>query len=169
MSYLNASVNPSPVIAGAAGAVIENGAHKAVTFDSNGKIILPATAGAVVIGSLIGTTPDAVAVDDTLTVQIKDIGLIVAGATIKSGELISTLTTGKVRKAINGDFILGQALTGGTDGAIIQYQVLKCGFVSMAAALGDLSDVTIATPADNQVLTYNSTTHKWGNEANPTV
>ena len=127
MSYLSTTINESSVIAGEAAAAIDAGAFHAVKFDTAGKFVL-AGAGEAAIGILTAETDDKVSTGDVVTVQIKDIGMWVAGAAIAAGDLLSCDANGKAVKSAEGKFILATALQSGSTGQAILVQICKSGF-----------------------------------------
>ena len=133
MSYIGSSISVSPTIAGTAAAAIENGAGKAVKYDTNGKIVLCSTAGESALGFLILQTDDKVEAGDTLTIQIFGIGMAVAGGTVAAGDLLAVNASAQVVKAADGNHIIGQALPVST-GGFISIQMLKGGQLNAAAS-----------------------------------
>lgn len=132
--YLNAFINNSATIRGTLKADITAAPHKAVVFDSDGTLKLPATAGDPALGFILSDaaggdtekTPAGAEVD----VLIKDIGLGEASAAIAKGAAVSVTTAGKLATATSGDFILGYALTAASAaGDLIQVQITKSGYV----------------------------------------
>ena len=124
--YIGTSINESPVIAAQAGQAITNGALRAVAMDADGVKVV-STAGGVAVGLLIPET-DNVAAGDTVTVQVKDMGLWKVGAAV---------ATGKATKAAAGNFILAQALEAATAaGQVIHVQIIKAGYVPTTTASG---------------------------------
>ncbi len=83
MNYMATSINQSPVIVDKAGAVLEDVRGRAVKFAA-GAIVL-AGAGEKAIGVGIMTNDTNIAVGEDVHVQIKDIGLVYAGAEITKG------------------------------------------------------------------------------------
>ena len=128
-TYLNNQINPTPTLFEKAGAAIEDVRFKVVKFDANGKVVL-ATAGTdVILGIAIATTGDAngkVAIGDQVDVQIKEIGLAMAGGKIAAGSPVSAGAGGKLVTAASGNFVLGYAITAAeADGDIFQVQIAK--------------------------------------------
>lgn len=141
--YIGATINESPVIAGIAGAAISAGAGKAVKRDGNGKIVLCSAAGELAEGILLLDTPDSVAVDEEITVQIKAIGQAIAGAQISAGAEVTTNADGKLVPAVAATFsvagavatvatknyVLGYAKTASAgDGSIFEVDIRKSGY-----------------------------------------
>lgn len=125
--YIGASINNSPTIAAPAGAVIQNGAGKAVKFDATGNIVLCSTAGEAALGILILQHADEVKAGDIVTVQIKDIGKVVAGGAIAPGALVTTDANGKFVTAATGNYVIGQAMGAGVADGFLDIQIIKGG------------------------------------------
>ena len=135
--YLNAFVNNSATIRDKITADITNAPHKAVAYDENGTLIIPAAKGDPAIGLILsdtptngsGVTPAGTEVD----VLIKEIGLGVASGEIKKGDFVTTDTDGKLAKAEDGNFIFGIAITAAAeDGELVQVQITKSGYKTAA-------------------------------------
>ena len=109
MTYLATSINESPVITDKAGVAIEDVRGKAVKFDAEGNIAL-ATAGDVILGVGIMTNDKEIAPGEDVDIQIKDIGLVRAGATIAKGAELSADAEGKFVPAEDGGFVGAIAL-----------------------------------------------------------
>ena len=127
-TYLANQINSSPTLFGKAGAVVEDIRFKAVTFNAEGKVIL-AEAGKEALGIAIATTGDPVgkvAIGDQVDIQIKDIGLAMAGGAVAAGASVAIGANGKLVTAASGNFVLGYAITAAkADGDIIQVQIAK--------------------------------------------
>ena len=131
--YIGTSINESPVIAAQAGQAITGGALLAVAMDADGVKVV-STAGGVAVGLLIPET-DNVAAGDTVTVQVKDMGLWKVGAAVAAGDLLTANAAGKAIKATAGNYILGQALEAATAAdQVIHVQIIKAGYAPAAAA-----------------------------------
>jgi hypothetical protein len=124
MTYLATSINESPVIVDKAGAVIADVRGKAVKFDDNGRIVL-AGAGEAAIGVGIMTNDENIAVGADVHVQIKDIGLVRAGAAIKKGAKLQSDANGALITA-TGENAVAIALDAAADaGVYIKAIILK--------------------------------------------
>ena len=133
MSYFGASLNQSSVLAEKAGEDITNGAFLVVKYNEEGKIIINDTAGGIPAGVLLPETPD-VKKDDDVTIQIKDIGYVKAGGTVKKGAEVTADNKGCIVSAASGDFILGFALDSAeAEGEIIKIDIRKCGYKAGSA------------------------------------
>lgn len=113
--YLNAFINNSATIRDVLAADVKNAPHKAVAFNADGRLALPAADGTPAIGVILsdapandsGVTPAGAEID----VLIKHIGLAEAGAAVAKGDFLTATTDGTVRKAAAGEYILGIAMT----------------------------------------------------------
>lgn len=74
-----------------------------------------------------------------VNVLIKNIGLIEAGEAVAKGDLLTATTTGCVKKATAGNFILGVAMTAATTaGELVQIHITKSGYADSGNAGGVL-------------------------------
>lgn len=163
MSYLTHAINQSPTIYGEAATALSAPAMKAVAFDSNGKIILPANSGDLAIGIVLADA-DNIAAGGRVNVQIKDICLALAGETIKRGYSLKAHTDGTVKQAGAGDNVIGIALGGASSGKpveiMIVHSVMPSTGASLSLSLKDLTDVdSELTPTNGQILKYDGTDH----------
>lgn len=131
---MSTGINQSPVIIDKTGAKLENAAFKFVKRDSSGKLVLATTAGEKVVGVAVATTDVSVASGDDLTVQVKDICNVIAGAAISKGALVTTDANAKAATAAAENYIIGEALTAASAaGDVIQIQITKSGYVPKAS------------------------------------
>jgi hypothetical protein len=127
--YIGTSINESPVIAGIAAAKIEAGGMKAVAISADGVAV--ATAGAVAAGLLLAETDDPIQPGDTVTIQVKDIGLWQTGEAVAPGDLLASDANGKAVKAAAGAFIVAQALEAATAAdQVVHVQIIKAGYAA---------------------------------------
>ena len=136
--YLNAFMNNSATIRGVLKADIEEAPHKAVAFDDDGTLKVPAAEGDPVVGLVLSDTPadgsGKTAAGTEVDVLIKDIGLGIAAEEIKPGNLVMADTEGKLKKATEGKFVLGMAVThAAADGELVQVQITKGGYAANPA------------------------------------
>lgn len=108
MTYLATSINESPVIVDKAGADIADVRGRAVKFDENGCIALCA-AGEAALGVGIMTNDTDIKAGADVDVQIKDIGMVYAGAEIKKGAELAAGADGVMVPAESG-FVCAIAL-----------------------------------------------------------
>lgn len=102
MTYLATSINDSAVISEKAGATIADVRGKGVKYDSNGDVVLCTTANEQVLGVGIMTNDENIAAGADVDVQIKDIGLVLAGGTIAKGDELAVNASGAFVKATTG-------------------------------------------------------------------
>lgn len=122
MSYLTHALNESPTIYGEANAALTAPAMKAVTFNSSGKVILPANSGDFAVGIVLADAAD-IAAGGRVNIQIKDICLALAGETVKRGDLLMAHTDGTLKVATAGKQVIGMALSGGASGKPIEVMI----------------------------------------------
>lgn len=139
--YLNAFMNNTATIRDTLAADITDAPHKAVTYNADGKLALPAADGDPVIGIILsdtpanpsGVTPAGAEVD----VLIRHIGLAEAGAAVAKGDLLTAAAGGAVRKAAAGEYILGIAITAAAvAGELAQVYITHSGYAKAAATGG---------------------------------
>lgn len=131
-TYLGTTINESPTITLVAGAEIGNAQGKAVII-SSGKAV-KATAGANAVGIIPLSEDETIAKDADVTIQVKDIGAWVAGATIAVGDELTSDADGCAVKAVAGNFITAVALTSAAKaGTIIRAQIVKSGYKPTAS------------------------------------
>ena len=119
VNYNGTQINQSVTIVEKAGAEIADCRNKIVKYDDNGNVVL-ATAGTdIPVGIAIieagyndisGVESGKVASGDDVDIQIKDIGMVKAGAEIKKGQEVTAGADGKAAVAASGNYVLGIAL-----------------------------------------------------------
>lgn len=124
MNYIGTSMHDA-MFTGESAAALKDKAFHAVKFDNDGNIALCDTEGEVVLGVLPAEEGNK-AKGDTVTVQIKDIALMVAGGEIAAGAAVTTDANGKAKAATAGNFIIGYAMKAATGaGKVIPVQIAK--------------------------------------------
>ena len=124
MNYLGTSMHDA-MFTGESAAALKDKAFHAVKFDNDGNVALCDTEGEVVLGVLPAEEGNK-AKGDTVTVQIKDIALMVAGGEIAAGAAVTTDANGKAKTATAGNFIIGYAMKAATGaGKVIPVQIAK--------------------------------------------
>ena len=124
MNYFGTAINESPVITVEAGEAMKSPQFLAVGID--GKL---AEAGKNAIGIITADAEDVVSIGDDLTVQIKDVGLWIAGEALKKGTELAVGAGGMAVKAAAGNFITAVALSEATNsGQRISVQICKAGY-----------------------------------------
>lgn len=164
MNYYGTTINDSPTIAGVTAAAITDKQFLAAKFDSNGKIVVASTEGETVLG-LITAEEGTKAAGDTISIQIKDIGLMMASGAIAAGAEVMTDANGKAKTATAGKFIIGYALKAATAaGEVIPVQIakgMKPSTDTPTVNMSDIADVDLTGIANGKILKYNSTSSKW--------
>lgn len=126
MVYTSNMINPSPTIVGKAGAAITDPRGKALKFNSSGKLVVCSTANEEFIGIGLVTNDEAIAAGQDVDVQIKDIGVGLAGGAISAGDTLGTDANGKlVKTTTSGAFVIGYALRDATSGSLVTLQIAK--------------------------------------------
>ncbi len=124
MNYIGTSMNDA-MFTGESAAALKDKAFHAVKFDNDGNVAICDTEGEVVLGVLPAEEGNK-AKGDTVTVQIKDIALMVAAGSIAAGAAVTTDANGKAKAATAGKFIIGYAMKAATGaGKVIPVQIAK--------------------------------------------
>lgn len=133
-NYNGMQINPTPTIVEKAGAEIADVRNRIMKYDANGDVVL-ATAGTdIPVGIAIieagyndisGATSGAVAKGDGVDILIKEIGVVLAGATIKKGQEIAAGANGLAAVAASGNYVLGIALENAAAGEYVSVQLTK--------------------------------------------
>lgn len=110
MTYLATSINESPVIVEKAGAAITDVRGKGLKYDTSGNVVLCSTAGEAVLGIGIMTNDESTADGADVDIQIKDIGLVKAGAAITKGAELAVNASGLFVAATAGQYVAAIAL-----------------------------------------------------------
>lgn len=125
-TFMTNQINTSPTISEKAGAAIADVRGLLLSYDANGAVIPAAAAGDKVIGIGILTNNENIAKGDTVDIQVKEIGLVKAGAAIKKGDELAAAAGGAAAPATAGDFVIGTALdAAAAAGAYISVQISK--------------------------------------------
>lgn len=133
-NYHGVQINQSPTIVEKAGAVIEDVRNLIMKYDDNGAVVL-ATAGTdIPVGialieagynDISGATAGKVAAGDDVDILVKDMGVVLAGATIKKGQEVAAGANGKAAVAASGNYVLGIALDNAAAGEFLNIQIAK--------------------------------------------
>lgn len=129
MVYTATQINTSPTIVGKAGAAMTNPVDvrgKAIKFDAAGDVVVASTAGETVMGIAILTNDETVKAGQDIDIQVKEIGVALAGATIKAGAELAVDATGALQTATSGQFVVATALeAAAAAGKFIRVQITK--------------------------------------------
>ena len=125
MTYLATSINNSATISEKAGATIADVRGKGVKYDGNGNVVLCSTANEKVLGVGIMTNDENIAAGGDVDIQVKDIGVVLAGGTIAKGDELAVTATGAFAKSTTG-YIAAIALeAAATAGAYIKARLVN--------------------------------------------
>lgn len=132
---------------------------------SSGNVVLCSVAGEAALGVGILTNDETIASGQDVDIQIKDIGVVCAGAAIAKGAELAVDANGKFVTATAGQFVVGIALEAATAaGIMIRAQICRLGYKPAApgtVSMADLTDVDLTGKANGKILKYNSTSTKW--------
>lgn len=142
-NFNGVQMNNSPTIVEKAGAAIADCRNRIMKYDGNGDVVL-ATAGTdIPVGialiesgynDISGTESGKVAKGDDIDIQVKDIGFVMAGATITKGQEVACGANGLAAVAAAGDYVLGVALSGASANGYCKIQIAKYQKAAAAAA-----------------------------------
>lgn len=118
-NYNGVQINQSPTIVEKAGAEIADVRNRILKYDASGNVVL-ATAGTdIPVGialieagynDISGVNAGKVAAGEDVDILVKDMGVVLAGATIKKGQEVAAGANGLAAVAASGNYVLGIAL-----------------------------------------------------------
>ena len=133
-NFNGVQINQTPTITEKAGAEITDCRNRIMKYDSGGNVIL-ATAGTdIPVGialieagynDISGAESGKVASGDYVDIQIKDIGYVLAGATITKGQEVTAGANGLAAVAAAGNYVLGIALNSVKKDEYCRVQITK--------------------------------------------
>ena len=133
-NYNGVQINPAATIVEMAGVEIADVRNRIVKFDENGNVVL-ATAGTdIPVGIAIieagyndisGVQSGKVKPGEDVDILIKDMGVVLAGGTIKKGQEVAAGADGLAVAAAGGDYVLGFALDNAEAGEFLPVQIAK--------------------------------------------
>lgn len=132
-NFNGVQINQSVTIVEQVGVTIEDVRNRILAYDENGNVILAADGTVVPVGIAIieagvndisGEESGKVAVGDDVDIQIKDIGYVLAGASIKKGEEVMA-STGLAIPATAGNYVIGIALSTATKDEYCRVQIIR--------------------------------------------
>lgn len=133
-NYNFVHINQSATIVEQAGAAIEDCRNRIMKYDENGNVVL-ATAGTDIpmgicliesgYNDITGANSGKVAVGDDVDILVKDMGVVLAGATIKKGQEVAAGAEGKAAVAASGDHVIGIALDNAEADEYMAIQIAK--------------------------------------------
>lgn len=133
-NYNGVQINQSPTIVEKAGAAIDDVRNRIMKYDDNGDVVL-ATAGTdIPVGialieagynDITGVESGKVAVGEPVDILVKDMGVVLAGASIKKGQEVAAGADGLAAVAADGDYVLGIALDNAEAEEYLNIQLTK--------------------------------------------
>lgn len=133
-NYNGVQINQTVTIVVEAGAQIDDVRNLIMKIDGNGKAVL-ATAGTDIpvgialieagINDISGQQSGKVAAGDDVDIQIKDIGVVLAGGSVKKGQEVAAGAGGKAVAAAGGNYVLGYALANAEADQYLPVQIAK--------------------------------------------
>lgn len=133
-NYNGVQINQSVTIVAEAGADIADVRNRIMKFDDNGKVVLAAAGTDIPVGIAIieagyndisGKESGKVVSGDDVDIQIKDIGVVLAGGDIKKGQEVAAGADGKAVAAAAGNYVLGFALSDAAADKYVAVQIAK--------------------------------------------
>lgn len=127
-------INSSVTISEEAGADITDCRNRIMKYDSNGNVILAAAGTDIPVGvalieagynDITGRESGKVAAGEDVSIQIKDIGYVLAGVEIEKGSEVAAGADGKAVVAVSGNYVLGIALSKATADGYLRIQYNK--------------------------------------------
>lgn len=145
-NYNGVQINKSSTIVEKAGVEIADVRNRIVKFDENGNLVL-ATAGtdlpvgiAIIeagFNDITGNLSGKVLAGDDVDVLVKDMGVVLAGGTIKKGQEVAAGADGLAVAAEGGNYVLGFALDNAEANDFLAVQISKYQKVAGPAASGE--------------------------------
>ena len=142
-NFNGTQINNSATISEKAGAEIADCRNRILKYDGNGDVVLATAGTGIPVGVAIieagyndisGTESGKVAIGDDVDILVKDIGFVLAGATITKGQEITAGANGLAAVAKDGEYVLGFALSSGVANEYCRIQIAK--YLKAAAAAG---------------------------------
>lgn len=133
-NYNGVQINPSATIVEKAGVEIADVRNRIMKFDENGNVVLAAAGTDIPVGialieagynDISGVESGKVKPGDRVDILIKEIGVVLAGGTIKKGQEVAAGADGLAAAAASGDYVLGFALDNAEAGEFLEIQIAK--------------------------------------------
>lgn len=127
-------INQTSTIVRPVGADVEDVRNRIMKYDENGKLVLTEAGtdfplGVAIIeagyNDITGVESGKALAGEDVTIQIKDIGYVIAGAEIKEGQEVAAGADGKAAVAVSGDYVLGIALNSVSADGYCEIQHMK--------------------------------------------
>lgn len=133
-NYHGVQINQSVTIIEKAGADMADCRNRIMKYDENGDVVL-ATAGTDMplgialieagYNDISGVESGMVKAGEGVDIQIKDMGVVLAGETIKKGQEVAAGADGLAVVAASGDYVLGVALEAAEADDFLVIQIAK--------------------------------------------
>ena len=133
-NYNGVQINPSPTIVEKAGADIADCRNRIMKFDENGNVVLAAAGTDIPVGiafieagynDISGVESGKVKAGDDVDILIKEMGVVLAGTSIKKGQEVAAGADGLAAVAAAGDYVLGIALDKAEANEYLPIQIAK--------------------------------------------
>ena len=133
-NYNGVQINPSPTIVEKAGADITDVRNRIMKYDSNGNVVLATAGSDIPVGialieagynDITGAESGKVKTGDAVDILVKDMGVVLAGATIKKGQEVTAGANGLAAAAASGNYVLGIALENAEANNFVAIQIAK--------------------------------------------
>ena len=133
-NYNGVQINPSPTIVEKAGAEIADVRNRIMKYDENGNVVLAAAGTDKPIGialieagynDISGVQSGKVKAGEGVDILVKDMGVVLAGATIKKGQEVAAGAEGLAAVAAEGNYVLGIALENAEANEFLPIQIAK--------------------------------------------
>lgn len=133
-NFHGTQINQSVTIAEAAGADMDDCRNRIMAYDDAGKAILAADGSKPLIGialieaginDISGQESGKADAGDDVDIQIKDIGYVLSGGSIKKGAEVTAGTGGLAEEAQAGDYVIGIALSAASKDDCCRVQIAK--------------------------------------------
>lgn len=133
-NYHGVQINQSPTIIEKAGADIVDCRNRIMKYDENGNVVL-ATAGTdIPVGialieagynDITGVESGKVKTGEQIDILVKEMGVVLVGATVKKGQEITAGADGFAAVAASGNYVLGIALENAEANEYCAIQIAK--------------------------------------------
>lgn len=133
-NFNGTQINQSVTISERAGADIADCRNRIMAYDASGNVVL-ATSGTVIpvgiaiieagINDISGVESGKVLTGNSVDIQIKDIGYVIASTEISKGQEITATDGGKAKAASAGDYVIGIALDAAAAEGYCRVQITK--------------------------------------------
>lgn len=133
-NYNGVQINPSPTIVEKAGADIADCRNRIMKYDENGNVVLAAAGTDIPVGIAIieagyndisGVESGKAKAGDDIDILIKEMGVVLAGASIKKGQEVAAGADGLAAVAASGNYVLGIALDNAEANEYLPIQIAK--------------------------------------------